>query len=96
MDLAIPAGISSILALILPMIIHKINLYVDNKKKRYAISLAISGILGTLVTVITGNFNLDSIFISITAAATVSQTIYATYWRDKIIELRAAFKAEKS
>jgi hypothetical protein len=90
MEIAIPAGLSSLFALVLPWLIAKINLKVESKKWRYVISLAVSGALGSIVTVLTGNFDPESFFASITAAATVSQTIYATYWRDRIVAWRQA------
>lgn len=87
MEQILPVGITGFLSLFLPLLIAKINLKVVGKKARYAISLAISGILGCLVTFFTNQFSFspaEAFYSSVITAATFSQAIYALYWRNKI------------
>ena len=97
MDLVLPSGISAILSMVLPYFISLINEKVKAKKLRYIIALAMSSILGIIVTLTTNGFDFTdatAFYASAITAATFSQLIYTMFWRGKILARLAAKKSK--
>ncbi len=82
---AIPQFISAILGAFAPIITSFINKNIPTKKMRYIVALIVSVIAGFVGVLVDKGISLDNILSNIGTAFIVSQTIYMTYFRDKVM-----------
>lgn len=79
-------AISSIVGFFLPLVVQLVNAKIVSSKIKYWTSLGISVLVGLGITYFGGNFDVQNLLLSIGAVFTVSQTVYATYWKGSSLQ----------
>jgi len=82
-------GFSALVGLVMPVIIELIKRVLpDTRRLNFVIALVLSLIVGSISTLLSGNFVRTELLSSIGAAFIASQAVYNLYWKGSRLETR--------